>query len=111
MSASAHDQRKTSKEDLETTTTKPNSTKTRSFTHWDKFWHDAVKENEQKMRDANRAHFKKTGDQKFQDFDEGIDSDRAYMDACHKLDRGVPRYAVTLSCSGCGCEKSKDAMM
>ena len=33
------------------------------------------------------------------------------MDACHKLDRGVPRYAVTLSCSGCGCEKSKDAMM
>ena len=110
MSASAHDQRKTSKEDLETKT-KPNSTKTRSFTHWDKFWHDAVKENEQKMRDANRAHFKKTGDQKFQDFDEGIDSDRAYMDACHKLDRGVPRYAVTLSCSGCGCEKSKDAMM
>ena len=111
MSASAHDQRKTSKEDLKTTETKPNSTKTRSFTHWDKFWHDAVKENEQKMRDANRAHFKKTGDQKFQDFDEGIDSDRAYMDACHKLDRGVPRYAVTLSCSGCGCEKSKDAMM
>ena len=110
MSASAHHQRKTSKEDLETKT-KPNSTKTRSFTHWDKFWHDAVKENEQKMRDANRAHFKKTGDQKFQDFDEGIDSDRAYMDACHKLDRGVPRYAVTLSCSGCGCEKSKDAMM
>ena len=111
MSASAHDQRKTSKEDLKTTKTKPNSTKTRSFTHWDKFWHDAVKENEQKMRDANRAHFKKTGDQKFQDFNEGIDSDRAYMDACHKLDRGVPRYAVTLSCSGCGCEKSKDAMM
>jgi len=76
---------------------------------WDEFWRDAVSENERKMREANRAHFKKTGDRNFEDVDDV--SDERYMEKCRGLDRGVPRYAVTLACSGCGCEKSKKAMM
>ena len=76
---------------------------------WDEFWRDAVSENERKMREANRAHFKKTGDRNFEDVDDV--SDERYMEKCRGLDRGVPRYAVTLACSGCGCEKSKEAMM
>ena len=76
---------------------------------WDAFWRDAVEENERKMRDANKAHFKKTGDENFAD--DGDMSDAAYAQKCLELDRGVPRNAIYLSCSGCGCEKKKEIMM
>ena len=76
---------------------------------WDAFWRDAVEENERKMRDANKAHFKKTGDENFAN--DGEMSDAAYTQKCLELDRGVPRNAIYLSCSGCGCEKKKEIMM
>ena len=76
---------------------------------WDAFWRDAVEENERKMRDANKAHFKKTGDENFAN--DGDMSDAAYAQKCLELDRGVPRNAIYLSCSGCGCEKKKEIMM
>jgi len=76
---------------------------------WDAFWRDAVEENERKMRDANKAHLKKTGDENFAN--DGDMSDAAYAQKCLELDRGVPRNAIYLSCSGCGCEKKKEIMM
>jgi len=76
---------------------------------WDAFWRDAVEENERKMRDANKAHFKKPGDENFAN--DGDVSDAAYTQKCLELDRGVPRNAIYLSCSGCGCEKKKEIMM
>jgi hypothetical protein len=77
------------------------------FSAWENFWEDSVKNNERKMREANKL-FDENNSQK----GEIKWDDANYMQRCMELDRGIPReHKGLMKCAGCGKIDSKDVLM